>query len=317
MKTLGKINNLYFVDWIYILLKAITISRQNVLIIAPASSGKSTLLDYVSGNVIFLESGTGLGIIDAINRTKADYIIIKDMAHFIRKKATELTLLLELLGEAKANTNYITYINNIKLNRKFSMIGALTDDDFIKLVRVLDKLGIKRQVLSRFVFIRYSYTEKEKLFLARVQLDIENEQENKKIVITPEKYIEKANISYPFNLFLTIHKTFSKEDYSLRTIRKFNRIYTALNELYKDKALAITTALLINQYKELNRFEFLNILSAFNKVSKDYFLFYENERISDLLSIALNRIKEIIENGKINIISKVKEDVKEKHQEEV
>jgi hypothetical protein len=301
MKYLGKINDLYFVDWIYILLKAITLSRQNALIVAPASSGKSTLLDYITGNVIFLESGTGLGIIDAINKTKADYIIIKDMANFIRKKAIELTLLLEILGEGKISTNYISFTNHIKLNKKFSMIAALTDDDFIKLVRVLDRVNIRRQVLSRFILIRYSYTEKEKSFLLNRQLDTEIEDKNlKKITITPEIYIDKATVAYPPELFLAIHKVFSKEDYHLRTAKKFNRIYTALLENYKDKALGITTALLINQYKELNRFEFFTILSLFANVNEKYFEFYKGYKISELLDLALNKIKEVMKNERDN-----------------
>jgi hypothetical protein len=296
MKHLGKVNNLYFVDWIYILLKAICFSRQNALIIAPASSGKSTLLDYITGKVIFFESGTGLGIIDAVNRTKADYVIIKDMAHLIRKKATELTLLLEVLGEGELNTSYISFINNIKLNKRFSIIAALTDEDFIKLIKVLDKANIKRQLLSRFVMIRYAYTEKEKMFIASKQLDTEIKENTDKIKITPDSYIDKAKYAYPLELFFAIHKTFSKEDFHLRTIKKMNRIYTALIENYKDKnrALGITTALLINQYKELNRFEFLNILALFANVGKQYFEFYKGEKISDLLSLALNKIKDIV-----------------------
>jgi hypothetical protein len=296
MKYLGKVNNLYFVDWIYILLKAICFSRQNALIIAPASSGKSTLLDYINGKVIFFESGTGLGIIDAVNRTKADYVIIKDMAHLIRKKATELTLLLEILGEGELNTSYISFVNNIKLNKRFSIIASLTDEDFIKLVKVLDKANIKRQLLSRFVMIRYRYTEKEKMFIASKQLDTEIKENKDKITITPNSYIDKAKYAYPLELFFAIHNTFSKEEYHLRTIKKMNRIYTALIENYKDinRALGITTALLINQYKELNRFEFLNILALFANVGKQYFEFYKGEKISDLLSLALNKIKDII-----------------------
>jgi hypothetical protein len=296
MKYLGKVNNLYFVDWIYILLKAICFSRQNALIIAPASSGKSTLLDCIAGKVIFFESGTGLGIIDAVNRTKADYVIIKDMAHLIRKKATELTLLLEILGEGKLNTSYISFVNNIKLNKRFSIITALTDEDFIKLIKVLDKANIKRQLLSRFVMIRYRYTEKEKMFIANKQLDTEIKEDTDKITITPDSYIDKAKYAYPLELFFAIHKTFSKEDYHLRTIKKMNRIYTALIDTYGDinRALGITTALLINQYKELNRFEFLTILSLFASVGKQYFEFYKGEKISDLLSLALNKIKDIV-----------------------
>jgi len=144
--------------------------------------------------------------------------------------------------------------------------------------------------------IRYRYTEKEKMFLANIQLDTEIKENKDKITITPNSYIDKAKYAYPLELFFAIHNTFSKEDYHLRTIKKMNRIYTALIETYGDKnrALGITTALLINQYKELNRFEFLNILALFASVGKQYFEFYKGEKISDLLSLALNKIKDIV-----------------------
>jgi hypothetical protein len=288
---MGKVNNLYFVDWIYTFLEAITLSRENALIIAPASSGKSTLLQYITGNVKFYGSGTALrtkDIIDAMNRTKADYLVIDDMAHLIerkllRKKIDELIPFLEKIDEP---------------DKKFSMIAAMRDDYYKNLLIALDKSGgLRERFLSRFILIRYYYTGKERSFIDSRQLDTETEGDNpKKIVITPGNYIDKAKYDYPLELFLAIHNTFSKEDYHLRTIKKMNRIYTALIETYGDKnrALGITTALLINQYKELNRFEFLTILSLFASVNKQYFEFYKGEKISDLLSLALNKIKDIV-----------------------
>ncbi|MFZ8830216.1 MAG: hypothetical protein ACO2OO_02095 [Candidatus Aenigmatarchaeota archaeon] len=280
---MGKVNNLYFVDWIYTFLEAITLSRENALIIAPASSGKSTLLQYITGNVKFYGSGTvrrTKDIIDAMNRTKADYLVIDDMAHL---KIDELIPFLEKIDEP---------------DKKFSMIAAMRDDYYEDLFIALGKSGgLRKRFLSRFILIRYYYTGKERSFIASRQLDTETEGDNpKKIVITPGNYIDKAKYDYPSELFFAIHNTFSKEEYHLRTIKKMNRIYTALIETYKDinRALGITTALLINQYKELNRLEFLTILSLFANVGKQYFEFYKGEKISDLLSLALNKIKNIV-----------------------
>lgn len=275
MMKYGKKGNMLFVDWIEYVVRAVAHSRVNLLLVAPAESGKSTILNSIkSPNVEFLVSGTALGI----TKLQKPIVVIPDISHLIRRKFQELALLLEPLENPKDNVKYTNYNASIEIP-KLTVIAGLTDEDYEVLLRKAKTNRMFSALMSRFVIFRYEYTPFEKAKILSLTGTSDSVSGfTIKVDIKNYDIIHK----FPLRMFLRIAQLF-KENNIIRKYKQINKIFNYTLKVYEntdnayEKALAITVAILCGNYITMTRYDFFYITSKIANLATDRISIYHQE----------------------------------------